>query len=262
LNSGDTLNVYAGGTAIGTTINSGGIEYVYGTATGTTINSGGAEFVYDGGTAIGTTINSGGLEYVYATAIGTTINSGGLENVYATGGAYGTTINSGGLEYVYPGGTSRGTTINSGGTEKVFGNAIDTTINNGLEYVLASGKSAHGTADNVTFGGPQATLELAKPSGLIGTISNWHVGDVIDFLSTAVTSVQENKAHTTLTVTYETNGTASYSLAGQQANTEFQLRSDGNGGTDLILTPIIGVAVITRLCERPPLERAKSLMVQ
>jgi hypothetical protein len=73
------------------------------------------------------------------------------------------------------------------------------------------------------------------PSSLIGTIRNWHVGDVIDFLKNAPTSVQENAAHTTLTVTYGFNETASYSLAGQQANTEFKLQSDGQGGTELIL---------------------------
>ncbi|MGC2834749.1 MAG: hypothetical protein WA238_11480, partial [Methylocella sp.] len=111
----------------------------------------------------------------------------------------------------------------------------NTTINSGGREVIDAG----GNAANVTFGGPQAILELGKPSGLIGTISNWHVGDVIDFLNTAVTRVQENPAHTTLTVTYGTNETASYGLAGQQANTEFKLQSDGHGGTDLIL---IGIA--------------------
>ena len=36
-------------------------------------------------------------------------------------------------------------------------------------------------------------------------------------------------------MTYGDHQTASYSLAGKQANTEFQLQPDGNGGTDLIL---------------------------
>jgi hypothetical protein len=86
-------------------------------------------------------------------------------------------------------------------------------------------------------------LELGKPSGLIGTISNWHVGDVIDFLKAVVTRVQENPAHTTLTVTYGTNETASYVLAGRQADTEFMLKSDGHGGTDLILVPVPVIGV-------------------
>ena len=179
---------------------------------------------------------------------------GGVENDH--GAATNTTINAFGLETVLAGGTSTGTTINTGGTEAVVGGASTrTTINGGTEFVTSGGTShgttinggtedvaAGGTAVSITFGAPGGTLDLAKPSGLIGTISNSHVGDVIDFVNTEVTSVQENAAHTILTVTYGTDATASYSLAGQQANTEFQLQSDGHGGTDLILTPIIGVA--------------------
>jgi autotransporter passenger strand-loop-strand repeat protein len=135
------------------------------------------------------------------TSTGTTLN-GGTETVLAGGTSTGTKIN-GGTEYDY--GTATGTTINSGGTEAVFagGTATGTTINNGGTEVVSAG----GNAVGVTFGGPQATLELAKPSGLIGPISNWHVGDVIDFLNTEVTSVQENTAHTILTVTYGTKAT-------------------------------------------------------
>jgi autotransporter passenger strand-loop-strand repeat protein len=218
LNSGDTLVIDDDGHAYNTTINSGGVENVRdgGLTNHTTIHSGGVLNVNDGAGASETTI-AGGVENVYAGAFdqSSTINSGGILNVHG-GGVGETTINSGGEEIVYDGGIGFAT-INSGGRVIVDG----------------------GTADGVTFGGPQAKLELANPSGLVGTISNWHVGDVIDFLNTAATSVQENAAHTTLTVTYGTNETASYSLAGQQANTEFKLQSDGHGGTDLIL---IGVA--------------------
>jgi autotransporter passenger strand-loop-strand repeat protein len=213
LNSGDTLNVESGGTSTRTTINSDGTENVYSTSTDTAINSGGVENVkFEGGTSTGTTINSGGVEKVeiFGMSSGTTINRGGIENVEFLGRSTGTTINSGGIENV----------------------------------------AAGGTAVNVTFGNqngetPGGALHLAYPSELTGTISNWHVGDVIDFLNTKVTGVQENAAHTTLTVTYGTNETTSYSLAGQQANTKFQLQSDGHGGTELILTPstpIVGVA--------------------
>ena len=74
--------------------------------------------------------------------------------------------------------------------------------------------------------------------GLKGIVTHWHVGDVIDFLKTDVTSVQQtgNK----LTVTYDGNQTATYKLLDKQANTEFKLESDGHGGTDLILTHIVG----------------------
>jgi autotransporter passenger strand-loop-strand repeat protein len=212
----------------------------YGAAVSTTINDGREDVI---GTSTGTTIN-GGVETVgtLATTIGTTINNGGLERVEGStsglgGATIGTTINDGGREVLDEHATSTGTTINNGGVEDVleYGGAINTTINNGGLEIIDVG----GSAANVTFGGPQAIFELRKPSGLIGVISNWHVGDVIDFLNTAVTRVQENPAHTTLTVTYGTNETASYGLAGKQADTEFKLQSDGHGGTELIL---IGIA--------------------
>ena len=212
--AGGVENVYAGAFDLDTTINFGGVLNVRGGGVGeTTINFGGDETIY-GGTAYFTTINSGGRVIVDGgTAYFTTIHGGGVELVYA-GKADDTTINSGGMDSVF-GGTANNTTINSGGVEYVY---------------------VHGTADGVTFGGPQAKLGLVDtPSSLIGTIRNWHVGDVIDFLKNAPTSVQENAAHTTLTVTYGFNETASYSLAGQQANTEFKLQSDGQGGTELIL---------------------------
>jgi hypothetical protein len=75
--------------------------------------------------------------------------------------------------------------------------------------------------------------------GLKGTVTNWHVGDVIDFLNTNVTSVQQkgNK----LTVTFDGNQEATYKLSHQEHNTEFQLRPDGHGGTNLTLVHIVGV---------------------
>jgi len=200
LNNGDTLNVNDHGLASGT------------------MNNGGVENVYSGGTDSGATINSGG-------------GNAGLENVY--GVATDTTINRG-LEIVFSGGTATHTTINSGGQLWVSGVAIDTTINNGgIEQVLG------GTADNVTFGGPHAILALAgKPSGLIGTISNWLVGDVIVFLNTVVTSVQETGNN--LTVTWGDNQKATYTVASQQANAEFKLVHHGHQ-TDLILAPLDNV---------------------
>lgn len=169
------------------------------------------------------------------------LNFGDTLNVEVNGLAYNTVINQGAVLNVGPGGTAIATTINVGGLE---------IVTNG------------GTDKTVIFAGSNSLLDLAKPTGLTGTIIDWHVGDIIDLLHTAVTSVREDSAHTTLTVTYGTNQTAIYMLAGQQADTQFRLQSDGNGGTDLgliytfglqpihetaghlldlILTPILGV---------------------
>ena len=172
---------------------------------------------------------------------GTIIDSGD-EIVTRGGTSNGTIINQFGVETLEDGGNSNSTIVN-GGRETVerHGAANGTTIEqSGVEHV-----NPGGTANNVIFGGPDAVLELGQPSGLKGSVSDWQVGDVIDFQNTSVTSVQENDAHTTLTVHYATRlhpETATYSLLNQQANTAFALRPDGEGGTELILTPIVGVA--------------------
>jgi autotransporter passenger strand-loop-strand repeat protein len=79
LNSGDILNVNAGGLADHTTINTGGFEFVdrHGTSLHTTINSGGFEFVEPGGFSDHTTINNGGVENVEGISDNTTIIAAG-----------------------------------------------------------------------------------------------------------------------------------------------------------------------------------------
>ena len=59
------------------------------------------------------------------------------------------------------------------------------------------------------------------------------MGDVIDFLNTAVTRVNV-VPNLYLTVIFGKDS-VSYGLTGQQANTKFKLQSDGHGGTKLTL---------------------------
>jgi hypothetical protein len=104
--------------------------------------------------------------------------------------------------------------------------------------------SAGGTAIGVGFGGPAGTLDLAQPQGLGGTISGWQVGDVIDFVSTSVTSAWIYG--TSLSVIVSGGQTFSYQLSGQQADTLVSSKSDGNNGTDLVLTyvaPAVSVSI-------------------
>ena len=226
LNFGDILDVNSGGTATDTTINAlGTVNVNGGTATDTTIvTRSGRLFVDHGGIANGTIIN------------------GGMEDVGRSGGTANDTIINDGRLFVLNGGTANDTIVNRFGIEHVAGVSNNTTINGGVESV------DDGLANNVIFAGSKSILELARPAGLRGTISDWHVGDVIDFLHTSVTSVHENGTNTALIIDYSTkngldhiDGTATYLLVGQQADTEFKLVSDGRGGTDLILTPIVGV---------------------
>jgi autotransporter passenger strand-loop-strand repeat protein/uncharacterized repeat protein (TIGR03803 family) len=229
LNAFDTLNVFSGGTATGTIINENAVENVNpgGKALFTIMNGGTLNV---GGTSIGATV-IGNFENVFGggTVTDTTINAGGNEFLNAGTTAIDSIINAGGVQS--GSGTAIGTLINEGGRQDVSGLAKDTIINGGLESV-----SNGGVADGVTFVGPHSTLALATPSGLTGFIRNWHVGDIIDFQNTMVTGV--NETGNTLKVTYGDHQTASYSLAGQQANTEFKLQSDGNGGTELMLFAI------------------------
>ena len=69
--------VSAGGTAIDTTVNSGGVEAVFGggTAIGTVVSGHGTEAIASGGTAIGTVVSSHGTDFIArgGTAIGTIV---------------------------------------------------------------------------------------------------------------------------------------------------------------------------------------------
>lgn len=168
-------------------------------------------------------VKTGGL------AVRTTLDNGSTETVKSGGRSSDTTINSGGTETVLKGGKADTTIINQGGLEIDFGNAVDTVLNDGTLRVQLGG-----FATNVVFNGSHSTLELSAPAELRGKITFFSVGDVIDFLNTQVTGVEESGNK--LTVTYN-NHSATYSLVSQQPNTQFQLQSDGHGGTELILVP-------------------------
>ena len=234
ISEGAVLQVASGGMDIGT-MGNGGNAYIDGTSTGMTINFGGQEFVEEG-TSVGSMINIGGTEYDQGGAsFDTMINQGGVQQVQngplAPSTATNTTINGVSAFQIVDGGTSIATTIKAGGSEWVRngGTANNTIIEDGgIEHVFTSGQ-----ANTVVFAGSNSLLELDRPSGLTGSIVNWHVGDKIDFLNTMVTGVSETGD--TLTVTYGDHQTANYSLAGKQADTEFKLQSDGSGGTELIL---------------------------
>jgi autotransporter passenger strand-loop-strand repeat protein len=254
------LIVSAGGVAVGTTVysrtdNQNGGLLVFGNTTGTIINSGGGEFVSSGGTESGATVNAGGALVVDSsgTASSTVVNgSGAAEFVNSGGVTSGTTVNGGGFEQVggavSPGGTAIGTVINSGGTEDVFsgglasgavvgsggqlivssgGTASGATLSGGVEYV-----SSGGVARDVTFAGPVGTLKLLNPAGLTGTISNWQIGDVIDFVNTSVTSASISGS--TLNITISGGQSFSYALSSPQTS-DADLRSDGAGGTEVFL---------------------------
>src|SRR5580692_10433838 len=110
VNVGAEAFVYAGGTISGTEVNGDTSGYPYGYY-GLPY---GYLFVSAGGTALATTISSGGVMNVSSggVAIVTTISQGGRSIVWAQGLASATTILSGGLETV-SGGATYGTVVDS-----------------------------------------------------------------------------------------------------------------------------------------------------
>jgi autotransporter passenger strand-loop-strand repeat protein len=145
-----------------------------------------------------------------------TVNTGGILNVGSDGAAFATTL--------------------QGGTLKVFPLGVANDV--------SFGEPAPG-------GGPHQNLVdlLGAPTTLTGTITGFQIGDRIDFVDTNVTSA--SAANGVLTVTYGPKAeTANYFLANQQPNTTFTLQSDGDNGTNLILTPTVA---------QPPLVAPKQL---
>jgi autotransporter passenger strand-loop-strand repeat protein len=136
-----------GGTTTGTTVSSGGYDYIGagGTANGATVDSGGAEFVAAGGSASGTTVSGGGNQYVSSGGVvsSTIISSGGFATVYSGGTANGTTVSSGGVDYVLSGGSASGMTIGISAVAIVYGTVSGTTVSSGgYDYVGPGGKAS------------------------------------------------------------------------------------------------------------------------
>jgi autotransporter passenger strand-loop-strand repeat protein len=145
--------IQIGGSADGTTIETGGEQDILGggIASNTTVD-GGTQNVF--GVAIQTTIANGGIQHIHNNAFSTIVNAGGEQNVYIDGSATGSTINAGGIQIDW--GFTIITTI-SGGGQYVFGSASLTTINSGLQAVenggTASDTTIHGGGQEVYSGG-------------------------------------------------------------------------------------------------------------
>jgi hypothetical protein len=131
--------------------------------------------------------------------------------------------------------------VDSGAVMEVgSGAALSNTTLDGGELVLLSG----GAAKNVTFGEDvHATLALENPAAFTGVISNWHIGDTIDFMHIAVTGASIGNNGAALNITTSGGQSYGYSLAGLQADTQVTLQSDGDGGTFVKLAA--GITPIT-----------------
>lgn len=249
------------GTGNDTVVFGGGVQEVAGTTNNTTVNSGGIQHIVLDGTAITTTVLAGGFQQVNSgsvqgsqvsgslqvlgtgTSNDTVILAGGNEYIGSGASATGTTVNASGLQYVDVGGSAASTTVN-GGFAFVAGTASGATVNSGEFDVAGSASNTHlaggtehvyagGVQNGADFAGSASTLYLDDASGLTGTISNFEVGDVIDFRSLAVSSYEFDGATLTLITG---NGSLAYQFAGVEAGTALNVASDGHGGTSVSLS--------------------------
>jgi autotransporter passenger strand-loop-strand repeat protein len=164
------------GSATRTTVQAGGVQFVFGSATATTVNSG-TMVVWTEAFATHTTVSGkGSFDFVVGSAFNDVINNGGGEftvsSIFATtpGTTFNPTVNSGGVEAVY-GGVSVDAIINPGATELVSGGAgigtgVDSgTILRGVEFVQNGGQTV-GT--DVLAGG----LQIVQAGGLARDLIN------------------------------------------------------------------------------------------
>ncbi|ORU00294.1 adhesin aidA-I [Anaerovibrio sp. JC8] len=168
--------VEAGGIASGGTLIKGAVQKVYGSAVLTTVNSGGIQDVASGGTASGTTINSGGVQSIASggTANGAILMSGGKQEVVAGGVTADTvvgegaslTLTDGGKTIVHSGRTTAHIILN-GGTMVVedYGKAqIDAATGGKLE-LLDIGLAEASFGDLTTPAGTSFTVTDAYARG-------------------------------------------------------------------------------------------------
>ena len=161
------------GTAISTTVNSGGIQHVYGADED-------AEW-WNGGTALDTTVNAGGKQYVYGIngavnidegkhagiAEYTTINSGGEQIVSSGGIANHTIVNAYGSQTVLAGGSANYTNVFKDGTITVEAGGF--VSNAWLEEGAINQINSGAITSNVVLGGEGAEQSISSGGSAIGT---------------------------------------------------------------------------------------------
>ena len=152
LNSGDSMNVLSGGTAVATAVNSGGVVLDQGVTSGTKVSGGGQELVSSGGVARDTVLSTdtlaSGNQSVFAGGIvrGTVVSLGGQETISSGGVASGTVLN-GGEQVVSSGGVASRTVVGFGGQETISAGGVTsrTVVLFGGHELVSSGGVARGT---------------------------------------------------------------------------------------------------------------------
>ena len=255
LNNGDIENILNGGTAIATTINSGGSAHVSsgGIASGSVVFSGGFEFVLLGGSANATSVRNGGQQWVSSggVAVGAAISRGAAEAIFAGGVASNATVSSGGQQSVF--GKASGTIVEGGGSETVGsgGSAVGMTVNAGAIETVDQGGLAISTHLNsgaiedvlgdaagtvISAGGTELISSFLGVNGvLFNTIVE--VGGTIDvsFLPFAAGGSASFSSSTHKLTVSQGGHTYSQTLSGSYTGLTFELVPDGGSGTSIVL---------------------------
>jgi Ca2+-binding RTX toxin-like protein len=184
-------------------------------------NDVGATFVLVGG---GTAVNNGGTTGV--------INNAGLivKNT-GTGGATisGVQIANSGTILVSSGGLTLGGSVAGAGTLAIGANSA---------LALSSA-----TTNTIAFQGAGATLYLGSAVSVTGAITGLASGDTIDLQG--VGFVGGSYAAGSGTVGALTAGTRTFTVDGAYGGLYFNSQSDGNGGTDIVVSSVPGASSST-----------------
>lgn len=173
--SGGTLLACAGGSEVGTTIDSGGVQRVGGTdydvraelfpaaVSGTQV-AGGGLLVGLLGSAVGATVATEGWEIIsaFGSAISTTVQTGGTLQALSGAFASGVTVDAGGWMSVEAGGSAQGIVIGNGGTASLDGGAL---AGGDIQFVGSGGRLILGSDQDSSF---------------TAVISGFAVGDTIE----------------------------------------------------------------------------------
>jgi autotransporter passenger strand-loop-strand repeat protein len=264
ITAGGTEIVSGGGNDFGASI-SGGEQDVFGTASGATVFAG-SQLVKSGGIASGTVLSSGTMQVVFSkgTARSTSVD-GGAQLIVSSGGVAASASISGdstsGTLVVLRGGTASGTVIVSGGVETVSSGGIDrlTTIGSGGTDLISSGGITSGllisggTAEigvgavvsgAITFVSSGSTLRFDSTTLPGNTISGLAPGGVVIDLAAVPFDSSSGTVHvasggTNISLVIGENGSV-FSLkldpTVSYAADQFQLTSDGHGGSEVIVT--------------------------
>ena len=115
---------------------------------------------------------------------------------------------------------------------------IDGTVYGSGSFQIEAGATLHltgSTSQDLTFNGPNATLQLDDPSGFTGTLFGFGKNDSLDLGGVSITSVAYNNG--TLVAQLSGGGTLAFAAPSIGGGVQLEFVSDGHGGTTVSLQP-------------------------